>query len=495
VNPSSFTVVPGGSREITLTYAPLAVGTLGAALTIRSNDPDAPSQLLAVTATADHAPQLTSSHASMGARLIENSVETQLLRLGNSTLDGAQLDFAIVPTVFDPPAPGKPAGTPDASTPARPSTEGSGGPDPFGYTWKDSDQPDGPAFAWIDINGSGTPISFLSDEANYGPFPIGFSFPFYGQLFSSVRVCTNGWLSFTNSGTTFTNTALPNGDPATPENLIAPLWDDLNFANPTYNPDPFPPRGYTHTDGERFVVSFVRVKHSGKDGAGPARGPYTFQVILHPSGKIAYQSLDVEAPTNSCTIGIQDATRSLGLQVLHNGAYLHDSLAVQIQKTPDWLSAAPANGVVPAAGFADVTVTFNSAGLAPGTYAGRLRVSSNDASRGTQDIPVTLQVITPTDAVVRPPRSDAFEVSGTNPVHGVTRFSLTLPRRAWVEIGLYDVRGALVRELVHQLREPGGHSFEWDGRDARSRAAAAGVYFLRLRTADFERTLRVTKLR
>ena len=57
---------------------------------------------------------------------------------------------------------------------------GNGGPDAFGYRWIDSDDPLGPAFDWVDITASGTPIPFTGDDQNQGPFPLPFPFTFYG---------------------------------------------------------------------------------------------------------------------------------------------------------------------------------------------------------------------------------------------------------------------------------------------------------------------------
>lgn len=56
--------------------------------------------------------------------------------------------------------------------PGSPVASGSGGPDAFGYTWRDSNEPDGPAFDWVDISTVGTLISFsFSDDSNAGLFP------------------------------------------------------------------------------------------------------------------------------------------------------------------------------------------------------------------------------------------------------------------------------------------------------------------------------------
>jgi uncharacterized repeat protein (TIGR01451 family) len=57
-----------------------------------------------------------------------------------------------------------------------------------------------------------------------------------------------------------------------------------------------------------------------------------------------------------------------------------------------WLSVAPTSGMIPASGSTDVTVTFDSTGLASGTYTGKLCVNSNDPTNEVVEVPVTLVV-------------------------------------------------------------------------------------------------------
>lgn len=57
-----------------------------------------------------------------------------------------------------------------------------------------------------------------------------------------------------------------------------------------------------------------------------------------------------------------------------------------------WLSADITGGVVPASGMTTVQITFNSAGLLPGSYSGNLWIGSNDADTPLLAIPVNLTV-------------------------------------------------------------------------------------------------------
>jgi hypothetical protein len=74
----------------------------------------------------------------------------------------------------------------------------SGGPDAFGYTFKDSNEPDGPTYAWEEISSTGTQVIGWTgtDDGYAGPIPIGFDFNFYGNNYDELHVGSNGYLSF-----------------------------------------------------------------------------------------------------------------------------------------------------------------------------------------------------------------------------------------------------------------------------------------------------------
>ncbi|MCK5331356.1 MAG: hypothetical protein KAK01_08110, partial [Candidatus Marinimicrobia bacterium] len=99
--------------------------------------------------------------------------------------------------------------------------EGSGGADTYGHIWVDSDEPSGPLFDWLDISGSGNVLSLTGNNAISNQVPLGFNFSFYGADYQNLRICSNGWLSFSTFSVTYNNLELP--DPMAPRNLIAPL--------------------------------------------------------------------------------------------------------------------------------------------------------------------------------------------------------------------------------------------------------------------------------
>ncbi|MCD6161297.1 MAG: immune inhibitor A [candidate division Zixibacteria bacterium] len=270
----------------------------------------------------------------------------------------------------------KPGAKPEPYFP--PVNRDQGGPDAFGYSWKDSNEPAGPTYSWIDITSIGTPITGLGDDTNVGPFSIGFNFEFYGNLFNTFRLSTNGFMSFTSTVTDYSNDQIPTNG-SEPVNLIAPLWDDLNFNNGG--------SAYYYSNGvDSLIISWIGVPHYG-DG-----GPYTFQIILLSNGKIYFQYQDINMPNNSATIGIQNGNGSVGLQVVYNAPYVQNNLAIEFKNTTRWLFAEPTSGTIEAHDSLIATITFDASELPEAIYTGSLILTSNDPTNPNINIPVTFDV-------------------------------------------------------------------------------------------------------
>ncbi|MFH1311626.1 MAG: FlgD immunoglobulin-like domain containing protein [Candidatus Eisenbacteria bacterium] len=81
------------------------------------------------------------------------------------------------------------------------------------------------------------------------------------------------------------------------------------------------------------------------------------------------------------------------------------------------------------------------------------------------------------DAITRATRIIS---AGPNPSSGEITVSYEARPSERVEIGVFDVRGRLVRELPNGVALSGIQTVTWDGRDSAGEAVSSGVYFVRL---------------
>ena len=202
-------------------------------------------------------------------------------------------------------------------------------------------------------------------------------------------------------------------------------------------------------DGASFTVQYTGV------GRFSAPGRYTFQGTLFRSGEIVFRYLSMTDETQSSTIGIQNDTKTVGLNIAFNASYIHDHLAVRIVPPARWIGAAPTAGRLYSGQRQDVTLTLDAEGLEGGRYEAALFVESNDPSRPRVNHPVILDVTGAPAIAVRPGSLDfgtvfsgfarsldltvdnigtelltVSEITSADSAVTVTPSSLTLPPRA-----------------------------------------------------------------
>ena len=258
----------------------------------------------------------------------------------------------------------------------------SGGPDDYGYMWKDSNEADGVEFDWIDISATGNALSFSSNDDAVGPYPIGFDFNFYGVDYDEFIVNPNGWIGFGDDSNAWSNSSLPGSD--APRAAIMPFWDDL-----------YPEIGsngggdvYYQSFDDHLVVMFDDVIHY----SGEYDGTYDFEVILWSTGEIKLQYNDLVGDLDTCTIGIQNASANDGLLVVYNDDYLEENLAIEIVKVIDWLEISNTGGVLLMNEEEVLQLTANSEELTAGEYVCELLFNSNDPQMSSFTVPVTMTI-------------------------------------------------------------------------------------------------------
>ena len=82
-----------------------------------------------------------------------------------------------------------------------------------------------------------------------------------------------------------------------------------------------------------------------------------------------------------------------------------------------------------------------------------------------------------------------------NPFNPSTRIVYELASRVHVSLGVYDVRGGLIKSLVDEQAGPGSFTTEWDGSNASGEQVSTGVYFYRLSAGSFTETKKMVLMK
>ncbi len=201
------------------------------------------------------------------------------------------------------------------------SFSGTTGPDQYGYyIYDDTDTLSGnaPEFNWFEIASIGTLVSEITNEdADTVTYSLPFTFKYYGIDYSSIGMCSNGFLEMGYSTYRMgDNGSIPYQ--GGPKRMLAPFWDDLD-------PNLYGDIYYYHdTANHRWIVEFKDCAHYGSSSQRE-----TFQVILldpqyYPTptgdGEILYLYSHVTNATSN-TVGMEDQTEQRGLQYLCNNTY------------------------------------------------------------------------------------------------------------------------------------------------------------------------------
>ncbi len=194
-----------------------------------------------------------------------------------------------------------------------------GGPDAFGYRWIDSDELGGPSFEWIDIS-SGSSAGPSGDDA-YTTVSLPAAFEFYGNMFTQITICTNGWVAL---GSWSTSSLSTDTIPSTniPQNTIAATHMDMSTGSGRIY--------YKTYNSTRFVVTYDAVQEYSA-----ATALYSFQMVLdYDRRSVSINYLNVSPVVSTYRegfIGIENSTGTIGLCYGVNtyaSSPLHDSLTI-----------------------------------------------------------------------------------------------------------------------------------------------------------------------
>jgi hypothetical protein len=378
-------------------------------------------------------------------------------------------------------------------------------------------------YDWIEINPAypgalpGTNSGIVNDDHNVGPFDLGFTFSFYGTDFTSIRLCSNGFASFTSTATTYSNAAIPSS--ANPNDLVAPYWDDMNPSGTNYGEVFY----YADPAGEFFVAEWDSMAHFGSTIVGEY---YTFELILYPDGTIDYQYKAIEpgnmTPFPSATVGVENSSGTIGEQCTFNGSGpLEPTAGMGIHIEIDFATPVTLSSFTAAIEEEEMVLRWETASeldcygwvvqrdgediseVIPGygttvepheysyvdgsaqageTYSYRLKQIDIGGETTFSD-PITMTM----EAMVV---EYGLQGNFPNPFNPQTMLRYSLREAGEVTLIVYDVNGRPVATVVDGWRDVGYHEATFDGTNL-----ASGVYVYDLKVNDFSATGKMVLLK
>lgn len=197
----------------------------------------------------------------------------------------------------------------------------SGGPDAYGYVWRDSNEPNGPVPNWIPLNANFVQVTGLADDNSAGMFNMNWDFHFYWGDYNTFKVGSNGWISLANvPNVAHCFPTIPTQGGAG-DLLIAPLMSDLTFISSFPNLPNVGQVWYWTNDKDTLVVSYLNAPW-WQTGTPDWYGSNSFQILLNgqdSSITFTYQNMNGSFTNNlgcatDIVIGIENQTGAVGLQ-------------------------------------------------------------------------------------------------------------------------------------------------------------------------------------
>ncbi len=198
-------------------------------------------------------------------------------------------------------------------------------PDAFGYYATSNT-----TFSFVNVAGTGMRLMSNADD-DAATVNIGFPFRFYGAIYTSVCIGSNGILTFGGCNLDFANADLTTISPTGNRPMIAAFWDDLTFAAPGAD------GVWYQTIGAPGARQFVAQWNSVF--AVNTTGSLTFEVVLSEAdNSIVMQYLDVEGNSAQvdhgagATVGIRDTSGNVTRRVVQwgvNAPVLSNKMAIR----------------------------------------------------------------------------------------------------------------------------------------------------------------------
>lgn len=212
-----------------------------------------------------------------------------------------------------------------ATKKANPTTKplNDSGSDAYGYTWLDNTE-SGYSYNWQEISGTGTSLvpGIDDDDEYFGPFSIGFDFPFYDNTYDEFYFSTNGTIFFEDEYIGLSYVPIPASTSYDIHEFVAWHWTDLEMLSSNNA------AVYFQNFGDYVIIQFQNYSdYEDEDNLA------TMQVVFYKNGNIElrYNEIDLGSEYEEYyVVGIQsDPTK--GMEIAYeNDTFFSNGKSIMI---------------------------------------------------------------------------------------------------------------------------------------------------------------------
>lgn len=93
--------------------------------------------------------------------------------------------------------------------------------------------------------------------------------------------------------------------------------------------------------------------------------------------------------------------------------------------------------------------------------------------------------------------ANSFDLSPNypNPFNPSTTIHYSIPTQEKVEVSIYNINGALVKELFSTVQKAGNHKVKWDGRDETGKISSSGIYFSQVKYGKITKSQKMSLIK
>ena len=345
------------------------------------------------------------------------------------------------------------------------------GPDAYGYFAienVDSCERLTPVYQWEEImparGGTGTRLGLSDVGDNYDTSTVvalPFSVRYYGLVYDSITICSNGWAALGNQYQCYSN-PMPRPIPALdgPRNLLAVNWSDMVYSMPDNTQGVF-----VRADSARFVVTWRG--YDNYNSTVPVINEFQLILRANPYPTInstflfQYKNFNIDIWSGfeiflGRSIGIGDPTRSCGLEIMSDTTFTLGSTHIP-QTVPPAISGR--------------AILFEC-GIVPPYYE-----------------PTPVETTEPT-------LPNSFELAVyPNPFNSTIQIRFSLPTAGLTEVFVTDILGRTIYEKSLGSLAPGSYTAHWNGLLANGEYASSGTYFLKVQVGDLIATRKIALIK